>query len=118
MKWLIVLLGMAANAAASVLIKVAVTPPRPAPSFREPAALLTNWPLWLGLAFYGVTFLLYSVALTRLPLNIAHPLFTSGAMVIVAFCSVLVFGEAFYWTTAAGLLLVIAGLWLITLHVR
>src|SRR4051812_30100771 len=118
MKWLVVLLGVAANAAASVLIKVAVTPPRAAPSFREPGALLTNWPLLLGLALYAATFLLYSVALTRLPLNVAHPLFTSGAIVIVAFCSVLLFSEAFYWTTAAGLLLVVAGLWLITLHVR
>ena len=118
MKWLIVLLGVATNAAASVLINAAVRPPRHALSFREPAALLMNWPFWLGLAFYAVTFLLYSVALTRLPMNVANPLFTSGAMVVVAFCSVLLFGEAFYWTTAAGLLLVIAGLWLITLHVR
>ena len=63
MKWLILFFGIAANAAASVLVKVATTSPRTFPSLADPAAALRNWPFWLGLVLYGVTFLLYAAAL-------------------------------------------------------
>lgn len=114
MKWLILLSGIAANAAASVLVKVAMTRPRKFPSLSDPQAALTNWPFWLGLALYGGAFLLYAAALARLPLNVAHPVLTSGAIATVALLSIVIFGEQLYWTTAAGIFLVIAGVALIT----
>jgi small multidrug resistance pump len=114
MNWLILLLGVAANSTASVLIKVSMTPPRTFPVWRDPLASLGNWPFWLGLALYGSTFVLYAVALTRLPLNVAHPVFTSGAVLGVALCSVLIFREPMPWTTVVGILLVIIGVVLIT----
>ncbi|OPE27764.1 multidrug transporter, partial [Pseudomonas aeruginosa] len=77
MKWLILFLGIAANASASVLVKLAMIPPRRFPSLSDPMAALSNWPFWLGLVLYGVAFLLYAAALTRLPLNVAHPILTS-----------------------------------------
>ena len=117
MKWLILLLGIAANASASVLVKVAMQPPRSFPSLREPLAAFTNWPFWLGLICYGIAFLLYAAALARLPLNVAHPVLTSGAVATVAVLSILIFQEQFYWTTVAGILLVIAGVALITARV-
>jgi drug/metabolite transporter (DMT)-like permease len=61
------------------------------------------------LALYGGAFLLYAAALGKLPLNVAHPVLTSGAIAIVALFSVLIFREQFYWTTGAGILLVIVG---------
>jgi multidrug transporter EmrE-like cation transporter len=76
-----------------------------------------NWPFWLGLILYGAAFLLYAAALTRLPLNVAHPVLTSGAVAAVALLSLVVFGEQFYWTTVAGIMLVIAGVVLITVRV-
>lgn len=114
MKWLILLCGIAANASASVLIKLAMLPPRRFPSFAEPMAALHNWPFWLGLGLYGLAFLLYAAALARLPLNVAHPVLTSGAVAAVALCSVFIFKEPFPWTTGAGIVLVIAGVALIT----
>ena len=117
MKWLILLLGIAANASASVLVKMAMMPPRRFPSFSDPWTALGNWPFWLGLGLYGAAFLLYAAALTRLPLNVAHPVLTSGAVATVAMLSVLIFKEPFYWTTGAGILLVIAGVGLITARV-
>jgi multidrug transporter EmrE-like cation transporter len=117
MKWLILILGIASNASASVLVKIAMQPPRRFPSPRDPMAALTNWPFWLGLALYGAAFLLYAAALARLPLNVAHPVLTSGAIAAVALCSVVLFREPFYWTTGAGILLVIAGVALITARV-
>lgn len=117
MKWLILILGIAANASASVLVKVAMMPPRQFPSLSNPMAALGNWPFWLGLGLYGAAFLVYAAALTRLPLNVAHPVLTSGAIATVALLSVLIFREQFYWTTGAGILLVIAGVVLISVRV-
>ncbi|CNK46437.1 DMT family transporter [Yersinia alsatica] len=117
MKWLILVLGIASNASASVLIKMAMMPPRKFPSLADPLASLTNWPFWLGLALYGGAFLFYAAALSYLPLNVAHPILTTGAVAAVALLSVLVFNEPFHWTTGAGIFLVIAGVALITAKV-
>ena len=117
MKWLILLLGIAANSSASVLIKMAMMPPRKFPSLTDPLAALINWPFWLGLGLYGGAFLLYAAALARLPLNVAHPVLTSGAVATVALFSVLIFREPFHWTTCAGIILVIAGVVLITARI-
>ena len=117
MKWLILVLGIAANASASVLVKMAMVPPRQFPSLANPAAALTNWPFWLGLSLYGAAFLLYAAALARLPLNVAHPILTSGAVAAVAVLSLLIFREPFYASTVAGIVLVIAGVVLITSQV-
>jgi multidrug transporter EmrE-like cation transporter len=117
MKWLILMLGIAANASASVMVKIAMTSPRRFPSMADPMAALGNWPFWLGLGLYGAAFLLYAAALARLPLNVAHPILTSGAIATVAVLSVVLFSEPLHWTTGAGILLVIGGVALITLRV-
>jgi len=117
MKWLILVLGIASNASASVLVKMAMMPPRKFPSLSDPMGALGNWPFWVGLVLYGAVFLLYAAALARLPLNVAHPVLTSGAVASVALLSFLIFREPFPWTTGAGILLVIAGVALITARV-
>lgn len=117
MKWLILVCGILANASASVLIKVAMSPPRRFPSLAEPMAALANWPFWLGLGLYGAAFLLYAAALARLPLNVAHPVLTSGAVAVVALFSFVIFREPFHWTTGAGIVLVVAGVVLLTARV-
>ncbi|NVZ72983.1 DMT family transporter [Pseudomonas costantinii] len=117
MKWMILLLGIVANASASVLVKLAMMPPRKFPSISDPMSALSNWPFWLGLGLYGGAFLLYAAALGRLPLNVAHPVLTAGAVATVALSSVLIFREPFHWTTGAGIFLVIAGVALITYRV-
>jgi small multidrug resistance pump len=114
MKWAILILGILSNASASVLIKLAMVPPRKFPSLADPWSALSNWPFWLGLGLYGAAFLLYAASLQRLPLNVAHPVLTAGAVATVAICSVVVFRETFHWTTVAGIFLVIAGVALIT----
>ena len=117
MKWLILILGILSNASASVLIKMAMMPPRKFPAITDPIAAQSNWPFWLGLSLYGGAFLLYAAALARLPLNVAHPILTSGAVAVVALSSVLIFREPFHWTTGIGILLVIAGVALITARI-
>ena len=94
MKWLILILGIASNASASVLVKMAMMPPRKFPALDDSIrSVVSNWPFWLGLGLYGAAFLLYAAALSRLPLNVAHPVLTSGAVAAVALCSLLIFRE-------------------------
>ena len=92
MKWLILILGIASNASASVLIKIAMLPPRQFPSLRDPVAAISTWPFWLGLGLYGSAFLLYAAALAHLPLNVAHPVLTTGAVATVALFLFVIFG--------------------------
>ncbi|MFK8067417.1 MAG: multidrug efflux SMR transporter [Gammaproteobacteria bacterium] len=117
MKWIILILGIAANASASVMVKIAITSPYNFPSFTDPMAALRNWPFWSGLFLYGVAFLLYATSLSRLPLNVAYPILTSGAVATVALLSVVLFDESFDWTTGLGILFVILGVVLITSNV-
>ena len=49
MKWFILFLGIACNASVSVLVKIEMMPPRKFPSFSDPVASLSKWPLWLGM---------------------------------------------------------------------
>jgi len=79
---------------------MAMMPPRKFPSPANPTALLSNWPFWLALGLYGAAFLLYAAALARLPLNVAHPALTTGAVATVALLSILIFRKPFQWTMA------------------
>lgn len=115
--WLILLLGIISNAAASTLVKLASSPPRRLPSLSDPSLALTNWPLALGLALYGLSFVLYAAALSRLPLSVAHPIMTAGAVGLVALASILL-GERIHLSTFAGLVLVVAGVVLISWRIE
>lgn len=117
MKWFILFIGILTNASASILIKYATMPPRRFPSLADPGAALSNWAFWLGLGLYGAAFLLYAAALARLPLNVAHPILTSGAIVVVFLSSILFFREPFHWTVGLGILFVLAGVVLITARI-
>ncbi len=109
MKWIILLLGVSTNAAASVLIKYAMMPPRKAFSLENIWVILTNWPLLLGLTLYGLTFILYTLALSRLPLNVAHPILTAGSIATVSCLSVLLFNEDMTLSLGVGLALITIG---------
>lgn len=110
---LLVVLGIASNAAASVLIKYAMMPERKI-SISEPLSLVLNIPLWIGLIFYGIAFILYAFTLQRLPLNVTHPVLTCGAISLVAVLTSVLFGESFTATKIAGLVLVATGVILIS----
>jgi multidrug transporter EmrE-like cation transporter len=92
MTWLLIVIGIIANAAASVLVKLSSDGPL---DLSNPMALATNGRLWLAAISYGVAFLAYAAAVTRLPLNVAHPIATAGAIVLVGLCSALMIREAF-----------------------
>ena len=109
MQWLILLLGVLSNASASVLIKVAMTSKETPIQLSHPLSIIGNLPLVSGLGLYGMAFVLYAVALTYLPLNVAHPILTSGSIALVAISSVLFFGESLSTINIVGIIFIILG---------
>ena len=89
-------------------------PPRLFSSPKDPLAALHSWPFWFGLALHGAGFLLCAAALARLPLNVVHPILTSGAAAGVAALSVVLFWGPIHWTKAIGVILVTDGIAVIT----
>lgn len=116
MKWLVLIIGILSNTSASVLIKYAMQPSRKVFSLSDPVEIMKNWPLWLGLVMYGVAFVLYAYALKLFPLNVAHPILTSGAIACVALSSLLIFKEHFTFYIVLGICLIIIGCCLITIR--
>lgn len=114
MKWFLLFMGILANTSASLLIKYAVIPPRRLPSFNEPLVIFENWPLILGLFFYGLAFVLYAVSLNRLPLNVAHPLLTAGSIALVAVFSVFLLKESIEFSLILGIVFILLGVFFIT----
>ena len=112
----LVLFGIASNASASVLIKYAMMPERKV-TLSDPFSIISNIPLWSGLVLYGVAFLLYAFTLQKLPLNVAHPVLTGGAIAAVAMMSLLIFGETFAITKIIGLILLVISLFLISWNI-
>lgn len=117
MKWLILVLGILSNASASVLIKVAFLPPRKSPSVMDLYTIIFNQYLILGVLLYGVAFVLYACALSRLPLNVAHPVLTAGSIATVACASMFIFNESFSISLIVGLILIVLGVLLICANI-
>jgi multidrug transporter EmrE-like cation transporter len=115
---LILLMGVACNAAASVLIKIATRAPYPPLKVTEPLAWLQNLPLWGGLACFGLAFGFYVLALQRLPLHVAHPVMTCGAVALVAVMAFLVFKEPMGLAAWAGILCILLGVLLLQLSLH
>jgi small multidrug resistance pump len=114
MQWLILILGVLSNASASVLIKVAMTSKESPIEISNPLSIIGNFTLISGVALYGLAFILYALALTYLPLNIAHPILTSGSIALVSIASVIFFGEILSPINIVGIALIILGVCALT----
>lgn len=111
MKWALIVFGILANAAASTLVKSGSG----VPLALTPSSIVANWRLILALGFYGIAFLLYAAAVARLPLNVAHPITTAGAIVLVGLVSAFVFRESFSVWRIAGYCVLLSGIAILAL---
>lgn len=110
MKWIILLLAIATNACASVLLKAVVSSDKRQSILVDPLSYLTSAWIWVGLVLYGLAFVFYTASLSQFPLNVAHPVITAGAIVTVVAASALIFGEVFDGFIAFGMIFVLTGL--------
>ena len=68
---------------------------------------------WLSMACYGIGFMFYTVALTRLELSKAYPVSSAAAIVMIAAVSFVFLRESLEAAKLVGLALLIAGIFLV-----
>jgi multidrug transporter EmrE-like cation transporter len=112
--WALLLGGVLLNACAQLLLKAAtrhsgvLVADSGQVSWSAVLNLLSVVPLWVGLACYGVSVILWLGALSRVPVSVAYPMLSIG-YVINAFAAALLFGEALSVGKLAGIALICAG---------
>jgi len=74
--------------------------------------MMLNPFVFSGIASYGVGFIFYLFALSKLEQSFAYPMFALG-YVLVAVINWTFLGEPFSWTRFAGVVVIIAGVWLL-----
>lgn len=114
MKWLILLIGIFSNSLASLLVKIGMQSSHSINSLKNPLTIFQNLPLISGVFLYVITFIVYILALKIFPLNIAHPILTSGAIAMVAIFSVYFLDESFKPNMLLGLFFIVFGVTLLT----
>lgn len=118
MKWLILILGVLSNAAASVLIKVAVTNKETTLQLTKLLPTILNIPFVSAVALYVLTFLLYTIALVNLNVSIVHPILTSGSIAFVSIASVVFLGEKLSFLNIFGVVLIMVGVVFLTIKLN
>jgi multidrug transporter EmrE-like cation transporter len=112
--WVLLLGGVALNAAAQLLLKAAtrasgvLISDGGQVSWTATQELLREAPLWIGLSCYGVSVILWLGALSRVPVSIAYPMLSVG-YVVNAIAAAYLFAEALTAGKLIGIMLVIAG---------
>jgi multidrug transporter EmrE-like cation transporter len=114
--YVFLIVALTLNAAANLLLKVGADrlASRDVPSLLE--GLLGNYYLIGGLVLFALNVVFYVGALARLNLSFAYPAMMAGGVLIVVTVSVLWLREPLTFAHAAGILLLLAGLILITLR--
>ncbi len=113
MSYLVLILGIFFNGLASILIKKSSLNVKDDLILENIFSIISNVYLILGVLFFIITFIFYFYSLTKLPLNVVHPILTSGSIVFVSLFSVIYFEEAFNIYLLCGVILIIIGVFLI-----
>ena len=117
--WLLLLGGVALNAAAQLLLKAAtrvsgeLVADGGAVSWHAAGILARAPPLWAGLACYGVSVFLWLGGLSRVPVSVAYPLLSIG-YIVNAFAAAALFGEPLTALKLTGIALIVAGVVVLT----
>ena len=117
--WLLILTGVALNAAAQLLLKVATKPLAHFTSFDAATMsssltiLLKSVPFWSGMLCYGASLCVWVAALTKAPVSSAYPMLSLG-YVAVAAVSAAWLGESLTPAKVLGIALICAGVVLVS----
>jgi multidrug transporter EmrE-like cation transporter len=117
--WLLILTGVALNAAAQLLLKLATRPLAHFTSFDAAtmsssiAILFRSVPFWSGMLCYGASLCVWVAALTKAPVSSAYPMLSLG-YVAVAAVSAAWLGESLTTAKVLGIALICAGVVLVS----
>lgn len=119
MTWVLILSGVALNAAAQLLLKSATKPLAQFTAFNVDilgssiAILFKSVPFWSGMICYGASLCVWLAALSKAPVSTAYPMLSLG-YVVVALASVAWLGESMTPLKIAGIVLICLGVVLLT----
>ena len=116
MIYIIFALAIIFNAGANILIKIGMNEAVLDTGFnifRMILIMLKNIYVMSGVFSFGLALVLYSYVLSRVNLSIAYPLMTSLGFAIVVSFSVIFFKESLQFLQIIGLILIVAGVWMV-----
>jgi multidrug transporter EmrE-like cation transporter len=113
--WL--LLGVALNAAAQLGLKAAtratgVISIDGAGLWRSGVTLAASTPFWLAICAYGMSVIVWTIGLSRVPVSQAYPVLSLG-YIVTALAAWFMLGEAIPPTRWLGIGVIMAGVWLV-----
>ncbi|MCS6961562.1 MAG: SMR family transporter [Deltaproteobacteria bacterium] len=108
MNWFLLVCLILVNAIAGVFVKLGSS--KSISSYTD----FFNLYYLLGIFFYGLSFILFAAALKKLPLNVVHPIATSGTVAIVALLAYVFLKEILTLHQTLGLVFITLGIFLIT----
>jgi multidrug transporter EmrE-like cation transporter len=116
--FLFILTGVLLNAGAQLLLKAGVNPLGPisvefAGLLPTAARVLTQWPIIAGLGCYVLSVGVWIVALSRVDVSLAYPMLSLG-YVVNAVAAWWLFGEVLGPMRCAGILLILAGVFVMS----
>ena len=119
--WVLILTGVALNAAAQLLLKVAARPLAHFGVFnadvlsrsKVPVILFKSMPFWTGMLCYAASVCVWVAALSKAPVSTAYPMLSLG-YVVVAAVSVAWLGETLTPAKMLGIALICAGVVLVS----
>ena len=117
--WVLILLGVAMNAAAQLLLKTATRPLAAFTLFnvdtlmKSVAILALSVPFWAGMMCYAFSICVWLAALSKAPVSVAYPMLSLG-YVVVAAASALWLGESLTLMKVLGIALICAGVLLVS----
>lgn len=114
MGYLLLIAALTLNAAANLLMKMGADRLDATAGAGMLKGMLTNYYLLGGLVLFGLNVVFYVAALTKLNLSIAYPVMMAGGVLIVVCVSILYFREPVTLAQIFGILLLLAGLALVT----
>jgi multidrug transporter EmrE-like cation transporter len=113
----LVLTGVMLNAAAQLLLKagsraIANLDFSLANAWTLAERIALNPPILAGLALYAISVVFWILALSRLDVSVAYPMLSIG-YIVSALAGWLLFSESVGPTRVAGIVVIIAGVWLV-----
>jgi multidrug transporter EmrE-like cation transporter len=117
--WALILAGVALNAAAQLLLKVATRPLAQYSDFGvqtlrfSAMALGTSLPFWVGMVCYAASLCVWLAALAKAPVSTAYPMLSLG-YIVVAGISVFWLGETLSPAKILGIALICVGVVLVS----
>jgi multidrug transporter EmrE-like cation transporter len=117
MGYLFLTVALTLNATANLLMKMGADRIGPFEGVASLRDIVANRYLLGGVVLFALNIVFYLAALARMNLSVAYPVMMAGGVLIVATASVVYFREPLSFAQVCGIVLVIAGIVLVSYKV-